>query len=65
MKVVVDRIEGSYAICELENLKIVNIPLDILGEIKEGDILSIDINKENNMETKERIENLVNDLFID
>jgi hypothetical protein len=39
---IVDRIEGNYAVVELEDKKITNIKLDILPQdIKEGDVINI------------------------
>ena len=39
---IVDRIEGNYAVVELEDKKITNIKLDILPRnIKEGDVINI------------------------
>lgn len=54
MKVVVDKIEGDFAIVELPDRKMVNIPIILLPkEVKEGDILIIEIDKK---ETKQRLE---------
>jgi hypothetical protein len=42
MKLIVDRIEGSFAICEAEDMKMVDIPLkDLPASIKEGDRLAV------------------------
>ena len=40
MKYIVDRIENGFAVCETEEMEIVNISLDILPEdVKEGNVL--------------------------
>lgn len=40
MKLIIDRFEGIYAICELENGAFIDVPKeDIPKEAKEGDIL--------------------------
>ena len=40
MKYIIDRIENGFAVCETEEMKIVNISLDILPEeVKEGSVL--------------------------
>lgn len=37
---IVDRFEGDYAILEMENSNLINVNKnDIIGEVKEGDIL--------------------------
>lgn len=43
---IVDRFEGDYAILETENSTLINVNKnDIIGEVKEGDIL---VKKDNN-----------------
>ena len=45
MRVIVDRIEGEFAVCEKGNRQMINIPLkDIPFIIKEGYVLIIDGN---------------------
>ena len=40
MKLIIDRFEGIYAVCELENGEFIDVPKeDIPKEAKEGDIL--------------------------
>lgn len=56
---IIDRIEGEFALCETENKTVVSIPLSALPKgIKEGDVLSIGINR---LETENRIKR-INDL---
>lgn len=43
MKVIIDRFEGTYAVCEKENREMINISKCTLPtNAKEGDVLSID-----------------------
>lgn len=57
MKFTIDRFEGEYAVVELENMDIIDLPIKILPEgAKEGDILEISINHEETEERKENIE---------
>jgi hypothetical protein len=43
MRVIVDRIEGDFAVCEQDNLQMLDIPLkDIAFIPKEGDVLILD-----------------------
>ncbi len=42
MKLVIDRFEGEYAVCEAPDLSRVNIPRGELGEnAREGDVLEL------------------------
>ena len=72
MKGVIDRIEGEYAVVELDDETMANIKLEIIPkDAKEGDVLIID--EENNIvidrnETENRrklIEELTEDLWDD
>ncbi len=45
MKITVDRIEENIAVVELEDGKRVNIPAVLLGEAKEGDVITLTVEK--------------------
>ena len=65
-KLIIDRFEGDYAVCETENLEFVNIPKSALPcAAKEGDVISISIDQSETEERKEKIEGLMNSLFKD
>lgn len=69
MKVVIDRFEGNYAVCEQEDGEMMNIERGkIPSEAREGDVLQINgddivIDKEETMRRKKEIEQLVEDLW--
>ena len=71
MKVIVDRFEGSYAVCEDEEQKMINIEIDKLPQgVKEGDVLIIEgdnikVDKEETEIRRERIRSLMEDLWED
>lgn len=66
MKIIIDRFEGDFAIVELQNKKMVNIPKAIIPpEAVEGDVISIEINREETDERKSKIKNLMYDLWED
>lgn len=71
MKIVIDRFEGNYAVCETEEKKFVDIPKsDIPKGAKEGDILTktdkgYNIEKVETEEKREAIKNRMNSLFVD
>ena len=65
MKVIIDRFEGDYAIVELDEWKILELPKELIPEAEEGDVINIEILKEETNKRKEQIKNKMNQLFID
>ena len=63
MDVIVDRIEGDYAVVEIEKGKMCNLPLELVPNVKDGDVVSITINKDKTEERKKTIEELMNSVF--
>lgn len=69
MKLVIDRFEGNYAICEKEDRKTINIRISELPSgVKEGSVLICN-NGQFTIDTKEtdklkaEIDNLMNDIW--
>lgn len=65
MKVIIDRIEGDYAIVEIGVGKIVSVPRILFQNAKEGDVFKIEIDREETNIRKEKIQKLMNNLFED
>jgi hypothetical protein len=69
MKVIIDRFEGDFAVCEKENRQMINIEKSILPDlVKEGDVLRIKneiitIDAEATVKRKKEIEQLTKDLW--
>lgn len=64
MKVTIDRFQGDFAVVELPNGKMIDIPKALVPrEAKEGDVLSIEIDKDETKRRKKEIESLMDDLF--
>ena len=70
MRVIIDRFEGKFAICEKEDRKMIRIEkAKMPSEVQEGDVLNITENniivmdKEETMRRKKEIEDLTNDLW--
>lgn len=69
MKVIIDRFEGIYAVCEKENRTMMDIKqINLPSEAKEGDVLSIDnniitIDIEETKKRRREIEKLTEDLW--
>ena len=71
MRVIIDRFESVYAVCETEDKEYINIPKSELPKgIKEADVVCcIDsewhIDETTTRERKEKIKNKLNSLFVD
>ncbi len=66
MNWIIDRIENNIAVCEFDTGKTIDVPLSALPDgIKEGDVISLSIDKEETNNRKEKINNLMNNLFKD
>lgn len=63
MKVIVDRFEGDYAVVEIAIGKCVNIPRVLVPDAKEGDIIKIEIEKNETAKRKKYIKDLMNNVF--
>ena len=65
MKVIIDRFEGEIAVIELAIGKTINVPKELFPNAKEGDVFSIEFDKNETESRKEKITSLMNDLFVD
>ncbi len=64
MKVTIDRFEGGYALVELDDRTIVDMPIELIpAGAKEGDVLSIFIDEEETEKRRERIRKLMEELW--
>ncbi|MDE5985080.1 MAG: DUF3006 domain-containing protein [Eubacterium sp.] len=64
MKWIIDRIENDIAVCELENGTFIDLNINALPEnVSEGDVITINIDKNETKSKKEKIDKLMNDLF--
>ncbi len=66
MKFTIDRFEGDFAVVELEDREMVDLPLSLVPEnAKEGDILNITIDKNASEIRRKRIQDKFDSLFSD
>jgi Protein of unknown function (DUF3006). len=66
MKFTIDRFESEYAVVELENQTMINIPRCALpAEAKEGDIISVIIDAAETDKRRENIKKLMDDVWAD
>lgn len=63
MKVIIDRLEGEYAVVEMEYKTMVNIPKYLIPDSNEGDIIIIEIDKECTEQRKHDIKKLMDGLI--
>lgn len=69
MKIIIDRFEGEYAICENESEEMIKIEKNKLpSEASEGDVLilegeKITLDKNETQKRKEKIEKLIEELW--
>lgn len=64
MKVIIDRFEGDYAVVELPNRRMIDLPLILVpGGAREGDTLDISVDEDDTELRKKRIEQLTEDLW--
>lgn len=70
MKVIIDRFEGDFAVCEKEDKTMIDIERSkIPAEAKEGDVLLVEegavlIDEEETEKRKERIREITKDLWV-
>ncbi len=64
MVVTIDRFEGEFAVCELEDMSFANLPKAFLPEgAREGSKLRITLDEGLEKATAERIQKKMDDLF--
>ena len=66
MKYTIDRFEGDWVVVELENKKYINIPRQLIPhEAKEGDIISVVVDTQETAKRREKIQDLMDNLWND
>ena len=63
MQFIIDRFEGNFAVIELENGKILNIPKELFENAKEGDVFDIIFNKDKTAKRAQNIRKKLDSLF--
>lgn len=66
LKFVIDKFEGNYAVVELDDKSIVEIPKILIPKnAKEGDVLTITVDVQETKRRRNEIKDLMSDLFED
>lgn len=66
MKYTIDRFEGDFAVVELESKKYINIPREgIPKDAKEGDIITVTVDKQATAKKQKEIDDAVKDMWIE
>lgn len=64
MHIIIDRFEGDFAVVELEDSSMINMPILLIPEeAEEGDILEITIDRDEIENRRKNIEKLCEDLW--
>lgn len=65
MKIILDRFEGTQAVLELPNRKMVMAPAVLFEGAKEGDVISILVDPAETQLRKEKIKELMNQVWVE
>lgn len=65
MKAIIERFEGDIAVIEIDKGNFAHMDRKLLPDATEGDVININIEKDETKKRKDRISTLMNDLFID
>lgn len=63
LKVIVDRFEGEFAVVEMEDKTMVNMPKCLIPESREGDVIIIKIDEEETANRKKRMKDMMRNLW--
>lgn len=64
LKIIIDRFEADFAVVEMSDRKMVNMPRVLLPETaKEGDVIEISINNSDTQTKKKEIRSLMENVF--
>lgn len=63
MRIIIDRFEGNFALCETEKGKILNVPTELFENAHEGDVFDISFNEKETLKRKENINSRLKNLF--
>jgi hypothetical protein len=65
MEVIIDRFEGDYAVVEMADRTMVNLPRVLLPEAREGDVVAITVSAAKSAHRRRQVENLMKDVWSD
>ena len=63
MKVIIDRFEGEFAVAEMSDGKMINVPKILLSDAEEGDIIEITVNKNETQKLKAEVSELIESVW--
>ena len=66
MKYIIDRFENGFAVVELESGKFADVPRETIPQnAKEGDTISVTVDKGATAKLKKKVEDMTKDMWID
>lgn len=63
MKIIIDRFEEDFAVCELENGKFLNLPKELFPDAEEGNVINISVDATETEKRKENANKRLHSLF--
>ncbi len=63
MKIIIDRFEGDFAICELPDKSYIDVPSKLFPDACEGDVVDIIVNEKETLKAKQSAKSRLNGLF--
>lgn len=63
MKIIIDRFEREFAVAEMPDGKMVNVPKVLLPNAKEGDVVEITVNNRETQNIKNEISELMESVW--
>lgn len=63
MRIIINRMEGKIAVCELENGELLHVPSRIFPNVSEGDVIDIKVNQELTEKLKKQNSGRLRSLF--
>ena len=65
MKIIIDRFEGEFAVAELPDGGTANIPRVLVPDAKEGDAVSIEVDRDETARRQKRVRSLMDEVWND
>ncbi len=65
MKVILDRMEETFGVVELPDGSFADLPLSLIPDAKEGDVITITIDREETKKRSEKMQSLMEQVFTD
>jgi len=65
MKIIIDRFEGDFAVVEMPDRTMYNLPISLFPNAKEGNVISIEVDVEETKKRRVNAEKLMDEVWDD